>query len=322
MKELNKYLSVLSSTASKSDYPFYAQYLLSKDGYVITCDGLGFTRVNCKLPFEGCINFFVLKSILSKVSDSAIFGQKDNTLEITDDSYKTSLNIITIDIPEVDKPKIDVIEVTPQLLDILKLSSRFTGSDILSNIFVCNNFICATDETKLFYHPMETSISTVGLPKQIFSILTSTDCKLGAFNNNILIEFDGGYSVFTSSIMDYYPSQDILTFVNTINESKIELCEMSQLKNAIDKLSPIFFGESTQVVDILNKSNKLIVSAQSSVHGKSEIITTSSLKDKFSMRLNSSQLNAIPLEYKVYISEKKGDMLLFSNEESIIIVRG
>ena len=200
-------------------------------------------------------------------------------------------------------------------------TQRRSSDIILSNIFINNSFICATDEAKLFYYPIETSISTVGLSKQIFPILTSTNCRLGAFNNNILIEFDGGYSVFTSSIMDYYPSQDILTFVSTINESKIELCEMSQLKDAMDKLSPIFFGESIQVMDILNKGNKLIISAQSSVHGKSEIITTSSLVTKFNTQLNINQLRAIPLEYKVYISNVKNDLLLFSDEATIIIVR-
>ena len=58
MKELIKYLPMLEATVSKSDYPFYAQYLLSTGKHVITCDNVGFTKISCELPFVCCINFY------------------------------------------------------------------------------------------------------------------------------------------------------------------------------------------------------------------------------------------------------------------------
>ncbi len=325
MEDLRTYLPLLMFGASKDYYPLFAQYLHS-DGMSVQTNNLDrFVKVeNICLPFEGDVNIFVLGDILSKVKDFEMSLVDAEVLRIKTNTVSYNLNVGDFDFLSIDKPEVEMFDVNEDLMGKLKIAQRFLGNDsIYKYIYLDSGKVISTDTNKLFVSPCSLGLQKpLGIDSSLFKILRE-DLKIGESDGSVVVEFDRGYIISTSEYMDDYPASKIESFLEKTKRSDlVRICNVAAVKDAIDKLSPIFFGESSNLITLDFRSPKLKIKAESEMNGVAEIEIESSDSVDVVMMVDMNLFKPIPLSFDLFAVPEYLDRLYLTDEESEIILMG
>jgi len=317
---MKKYLSRLKFGISNSSFPVYAQYINSIDDKLIACNDEVYISVDKPVGFTGSVNFFVLENFL-KTSDSINMKQKNNTLLLSDDRLRTSLPILQYDINIIPKPDIRMVPITKEIYDILILASKFVGG-LYSSLCIEGANIYSTDGIRLFYttNSSLTLKEIIGLDRKVLSFLKVGD-SLGIFNNKVVVEFEGGYAIFTMDNMSRYPTENIDSLISDSTKNLRKLCSVQQIQSSCQRLSPIFFGEQIAGITITNRKKKALIVAESLINGKAEIEIETDLDEDYEISMDSLLFKGIPDRFDIFTGNKK-DMLVLKDTVSTIFLMG
>ena len=318
MKEL---LKVLKVGTARSDFPTYCKYINFQENYVLTCNGSEFVEVDNKFPFLGAVNLYVLENILKNCSTAQI-NQKDSMLVIEDGDFKSSLLIDDIEFPEPPEVNAEFVEVSDELLSTLKTAIDYTGEGILSYVFLHGNKVMATDKHRCFLHKGELDVkSPLGINRKILSVLSS-GCRVGVYNNNTVVAFDGGRIIFQTALLDNYPEEKIISVVESTKTNIQMVCNVAVLQDAVTKVTPILFEEISDFVLLKNKLNKLVVSAESAVSGVATMVIDSQIEDKFKLAMNHKFISGIDFDFDVFFDWENSNRLYLTNGNAEIVLMG
>ena len=314
-------IKVLKIGTARNDFPVYCKYANFSEHKVQTCNGSEFVEMGNKFPITGAVNLYVLENILKNCSTAQI-RQEDNMLIIEDGDFKSSLLIDDIEFPEAPDVDAEFVEVSDELLSILKTAINYTGEGILSYVYLHRNQIMATDKDRVFLHEGDLGVlNPLGINRKILSVLGS-GCKVGVHNNNTIVAFDGGRIIFQTALLDNYPEEKIIGVVENTKEDIQMVCNVAVLQDAVKKVTPILFEEISEFVLLKNKLNKLVVSAESAVSGVAKMVVDSQVEDKFKLAINHKFLSNINFDFDVFIDWGNGNRLYLTNGESEIVLAG
>lgn len=321
MEELLEILPILNVAASKHDFPVYAQYIHSEGGKVRTCDGSAFIQMDCELPFEGDTNIFVLSDILKRVKNPTVSTDEDN-IYIESGSFKTKLKITDVNFPQIEEPNSEDIEITEPILNKLKLATKFLGSDIYSYVFIGEGVIVSSDKERVFMSSSETADKPIGVDKRIVSLLDGGHLLGVAENRSTVVKFPEGYGIFVVDPIERYPVGKIKPFVNKTKDTAFELFNVAVVNDALEKLSPIFFGDKQPVLNIKNEDGVTVFTAESIINGKSTVEYETKVGTYVEIDINPNLFRDIPISFDVYYNNNYDDRLYLTDGESDIILLG
>lgn len=321
MNRLLELLPILNVGSSKHDFPVYAPYMHSAGSEVYTCNGSVFVKVDCNMLFTGDTNIHVLSSILNKASEPEI-SVDDNYIYITSSGFRTKLNIVDVNFPIIDEPEIDSIEVTEDLLDKLKLASRFVGSAMYAYVFIGNGYIASSDKERVFLTRYETGDEPIGVDTKITSFLQE-GYELGvAQTKSTVVKFPSGYAIFTVDPIERYPLKKIAKFVNRTAKGSTMLFNMAVVADALEKLAPIFIGEKQPVLTISNADTTMFT-AESIVNGISVVEYEGAQSNvQFELDIDPRQFRSIPISFNVYYNEEFNDRLYLAEDNIDLVILG
>jgi len=319
MKNLKEIIPLLKLGTSNSDYPLYAQYLHSDGESVETCNDDVFIHLKYPLPFSGDVNLFVLDGVLKASPNDieTIIGKGKIVLKTA--SIASTLNIFNMPFPKLEKPDVNFVDVTEDLLSALRLAMFYTSSSeaLYSTVFLCAKYICATDKYRLYFKEIDINLdSPLSIDKTMLSVLTD-NCRIGSAEGKVVVEYPdlGGYAIFSAYSADSYPAGVIQTTVILDTTKLQKLCNILVLQDAVNKLTPIFFGEKIPIIAISNKDKQISVVAESMINGKATFESESKLEDEFELSINSTFFKNIPIDFDVFISKEHTNKLYLTDGE-------
>lgn len=316
------FLKLLKTAVSNDNYPLYSSYLYSDGKTVRTCNNTSYVCLNYKAPYKGCVNFYILENVLNLIGEDADIEQEGNQLKISSGNYHTTLNIMDFDFPKLEPPKdVELFTLTEEDLNMWRFAIKYTGKESLAPLYVDNIGTLATDGSRIFLnHKKIDTNNKLALSSKILGFVRS-DYKLGADDKgNINISFEGGFAKFISDKLDFYLDDRIRKFVDESSKNTKLLCNVAHLRDAAEKLGPIFHGEMESVANLSNKNKKLEITATSTVNGVSDIVIDSDLDEEFSINMNLRFFANVPLNFDCYVSLDKDDRLYLSDENGSRIV--
>jgi len=324
MKKIYDNLNYLRLGASPSDYPIFSQLLFTKGGDAFTCNGSEFVCIHdVKLDLDGgAINLYVLENILKlfdgDVGEYVIEGDK---VLIDKGNFKTDLNISRMELPSLDFGDVDTYKVTEELLTNLKKAVDFTGQGILEYVYLCEDYLCATNGARVVVIDKPDYVGEpIGLSKKIISTLKVGD-SIGTKDNNIVLYFKDGYAVFTVDKVDTYPSAKIKKFIDTSFEKTEELFDLASLKGAFSQVETVLFKETKKLVNLQNKPNTLLFIQANSINGEAKTSISRVSDKEFEMVFDINLVRGIAENYNVLISDVNDKLLLCDLTTKIIIMR-
>ena len=325
LREFVDILSLLLKAASKDTYPIYAQYVKSDGESLITCNNKSFIKINYEAPFLGCVNIYILYSILKKCVDTGVdtlLHVEGGKLIVTALQEKHNIQIIkTLPYPDLTINLSDrYYDLSDSLKSKIEFATKFVGKDMLSPVYLDKDVLMATDSHRAYSAPSASTLVDlpISLTKDIISFLTSpiTEVSIRSDNKgNTIILFNLGYGIFTAESLDFYPKDKILETIKTSREETTLWCNVAGLAYAIEAVTPMFFGESLSHIELYNKENVLRVRAESGVNGESDVELKSSLKEEFTMLLDPRYIKSIPISFDAYINPKNTSKLYLNNGE-------
>jgi len=320
--DLKEGMKVLSLANSKGPHPVYAEYIKSDGEKLISCDDNTYISIDYEAPFIGTVNAFVLNSFLKKNLSFEI-EKTDEGLLLKNNGYKTTLIVDDfIDIPEVTINNIEYeVEVTKEMIDALNLAYRFVGNDNMEYIYVGNNKICASDLSRLIMiEGVYITDEAFLIDKKILQALIP-GCKIGkdSETGSTYVKWDFGYGIFTVDEISTYPFDKLFSFYDKACETRELLCNVASIKEAVDNVSHIFYGENETVIQIKNNNYKMIISAESALNGVVKKEFESLYEGKASLRVDVNNFKNIPLNLDVFISlSSKMDTLVLDDDDSCL----
>lgn len=314
-------IEILKLGASKKEFPHYCQYANFMEDKIRTCNGQVFVEINNPFEIEGCINLFILEDILKNCDNPQIY-QDNNSLKVEDGSFKSKLIVDSLEFP--DTPDVNDIESIKLngLYDILKEAIKFVGDKLYSYIYICNDCIIATNKSRCFFHKVELNLTTpIGVDTKIFSSLNKSS-EIGVKDFNTVAVYDNGMVIFQASLLEDYPKDRVVKFINKSRSGVNKLCNVYALQTAVKKISPMLLNENSSVVELRNAGKKLQVCATSAINGVSSMSIDTEIEEEFKLHLNNKFLNNINIDYDIYINLENEDRLYLNNGISEIVLMG
>jgi len=321
MKDLIKILKIGTTT---SEYPYFCQHINFTEDRIQTCSGSVFVEMHDNpFPILGCVNIHVLEGILNNCETPQI-TQNGGVLRIEDGPYKSDIMVDALEFPEQMKFKTDMIEITDEMLHVLKTAIKHTGEGILSYIFIDRETILSTQNKKqVFYHAHEIPMHTdqfIGINKKIMTVL-SKGVEIGSFEGNTIVKFSGGTITFKIALLDNFPKEDCLTrFKEQLKLNKV--CNIEKLQEAVKKVQSVLYGNKDKLVTLTNDNEILTIKAESISHGESTVKIKSDFDQMFSINMKVSYLSGIDADYDVFITMFDPHFLYLKNGESEIVLAG
>jgi len=322
MKQIIEYLPILKAATTKDNYPMYCQLVNIGEKTVRTCNSLAYVEINLDIGIKGKTNIFVLESLLKILPDESKIEKADDKIIVTTPKTSYTLNLVDIDIPTFDEPDIDYLEVDEGLLAILQLARKFLGVDEYEHVYVDKSGFIATNGQKLLYYAFDTKLDRpLMLTRNIINML-EVGYKIGANENeNAIVKFPFGFAIFTVQHHSLYPVDKIREFHEGLVSERNDLIQMSDFRAMLQKVSPVFIGESFKVVELTNNEKKLVMKAESPYNGKASVEEDSVLEGDFNLEIDSTLLSCVPSEciLQVKLDQK---FLMASDGHYDIILRG
>jgi hypothetical protein len=305
---LAMYKKLILSSVSKEAYPLYASYITSDPGSIRVCNNSSYIQINKSLPFKGSTNVFVLMSLLDKMPDEGVEYKFTKTdLAISYPGFSTKLNVVDLNVPKLELQNEEFVDIDSTLLSILGLAKKFTGKDdIAKNVLVAKDGIYSTDNYRAFIYNKDIDVGDdlLFLDNKIISVLEEGFGVGISHNNNVGVTFPGGFGIFTTEPVRFYPNNKIRNFMLSLKKNNTYLCTSEQMQECMDKLSPIFFGESKKMVTIESNDSKVFIKGASRMNGEARIFLTESSSDlDLNVAITIESFKDIPLTHEVYASK-------------------
>ena len=312
---------MLKAGASKENYPIYAQYLHIEDGFVSTCNDDAYVRVDFDMPFKGNVNLFVLETILKTLPDEYKVKEAGDIIKITAKGRDYKLNTTDLPFPEIPKPSVECLEIDEGLLSLMKSALSFTGNMEYENVFIDKEGLISTSGQRLIIYEQDTGLEVpLLLSKEIISSL-KVGYKIGASGNTV-VEFLGGYAVFTTPHYSSYPAENIREYAVKALADTQPLINVGEFKELLAKVDPIFFGEGKRIINIVNSKGTIAVLGKSPYNGKAKADTTSMLQDNFDITIDADHFSAVPNDYDLHVHLGSDDRIAAKNGVAEILLRG
>ena len=336
IQEIIDILSKLKTGASNNTFPIYAQYLNSNNGQVTTCNGDTYICLNYELPFTNCVNLNVLYNILRSLTNTDIeveIFNEDNKIVVYSTNYKTQLTQITPESMKFPNLSFDsmmmvgenAIQLDEDILNSIKYSLLFTGTEIYSYSLLHSNGICATNKAKVFLYREPLNLSTnykIKIDKKIASFLTPDSIIGVSEEGNVYVQRPDGYCIFVVDTRDY-PLDSILKFTDKKeSEADNKIVNSAIFSDCIGKLMPIFHNESMTYVTLTNKNNNLSISATTAINGTTKLFYDSLSDIETSILMDISNFKNILFDYDLYLKKEEATEAVLKNENSLILILG
>jgi hypothetical protein len=324
MRDIIKYLPMLKAGTSKENYPLYAQYLHIEDGFVATCNDDAYVKVDFDMPFKGNVNLFVLETILKTLPDE--YGVKEGVdiVKINAKGRDYNLNNIQnndLPFPEIPKPDIECLEIDEGLLSLMKSALSFVGNMEYASVYIDDKGLVSTNGQRLLIYEQDTKLDTpILLSKEIISSLKE-GYKIGASGNTV-VEFPGGYAVFTTPHYSSYPAENIRDYAAKALADTEPLLNVGEFKELLAKVNPTFFGEGKRIIDISNSNGIIEVSGKSPYNGTAKASMSSMLQEDFDMTIDADHFTAVPDDYDLHVHLGSTDRIAAKNHVAEILLRG
>lgn len=318
--EIDK-LNYLAAGVSKAPLPIYASCLHSNGTHLITCNDDILIKVeDDDIPFIGSVNFLVLYNILRNVSRDYNIKSENSKLIISDNNSISELPIMTMHYPIIELDEdIELFEVTEEIYNIIKAALFFKGKDVYSNVIISGDKIISTDTSRLFVHTLDNSFPIkLGINSSIFSILKIGNRVGLDEHGNVIIKFEGGFGMFTTELVDDFPDEKILKFVNTLDVNREPITEVSNVQKACNKVSPILLNETNDIV-LSTVGNKLVMKAESIVNGKREVVISDTMEENINLSIDYSVFKNVPNDFTMNIDD---DKIILNKDNTLIILMG
>ncbi len=322
MKELINLLPLLKIGASKEPYPVYAQCLNSTGSQVQTCNNNVYVSLDCRLPFKGTANFFTLNGILEKLAERDFSSNvKEDKILVKTNNSQYSVSLLNLDFPQKEAPEIDSVDLDEDLLQQLRIASKFTGKEIYSYVYLFSDGILATNTTRMFYKQIK--IPNIKKPVAINTKILSTlfdGCAVGSDeNNNTVVFYPNGFAVFTVDNISYYPAEKILKFMET-NEERQVLCNILALREWFDSITPIFGMDKANYISVKKEGKKLVLSAESAASGEAVMVQEVECTNDFRFLMDAGMLKDCPSSFDVKVGTGNLDRLVLSDGDGGVVV--
>ncbi len=325
MKDILNYLPILKAGTSKENYPLYAQLLHIEDGYVSTCNDAVFVKMKLGMPFDGNVNIFVFENALKMLPDEYNLVKEPNSIVITTKKLQYDLKLVPMTFfPSMEEPDVKYMEVDEGILSVLKTASSFTGLDKYEHVFFDDKGMLSTSGQKILRYAGKSSLDKpVILPKSVISLL-----KVGYFigsdeNDNTIVKFPNGFAIFTTPHYSSFPGEKIREFIDPLLEDTKKLVNVGVFKDALSKVTPIFFGETLRIVELKNDSFGILkIRGESPFNGVASASVKSELSESVLMYINVDLINVVPGEYDFHIKSGINDRLMAKNHSSEIVLIG
>ena len=329
MKKLLELLPILKLGTSTDNFPIYAQSLHITPEFLSTCNDDVSIRIKSHLDFSGDISFFVLNSILHKFQGNIDYEFLGETLFLSSEGFNTSLNVTDFGFPEIEGPTPDnfKITITDELESVIKLAINFIGSKgIFSYVYMGKGNIIAADSSRVFLFEDNDLIKDceVLLNSRILPLAVE-GVKVGSYSNNTVVQFENGYAIFVVHDSDDYPTDNAKNYIKNSTENITRICNIAVIKDALEKVQHILFGEKEQVIYLSNKNSRLKIVAESAMNGISTYNADSDSDESFSIDMPISYFRKIPLNFDLFVekSNPRPDKIILSdNEKSTIMLMG
>ena len=321
MRDLIKHLPMLKAGASKENYPLYAQYLHIDDGFVSTCDDAAYVRVDFDMPFKGNVNLFVLETILKTLPDEYKLEEKGDVIKVNTKKANYKLNNADLPFPEIPRPPVHLLELDEGLISLMKSALSFVGNMEYESVYLDSKGLVATNGQRLLIYEQDTKLDTpILLSKEIISILKE-GYKIGASGNTV-VEFPGGYAVFTTPHYSSYPADNIREYATKALKDTQPLINVGEFKELLAKVNPIFFGEGKRIINIVNSKGNIAILGKSPYNGTARANTTSMLQDNFDITIDADHFSAVPDDYDLHVHLGSDDRIAAKNHVAEILLRG
>jgi hypothetical protein len=252
--------------------------------------------------------------------------EESGILTIKSGSYKTNItlrqNLNMVEVPEPDFTK--SIKLDESTISLWKYALKYVGRESLSPLYVDKEGLCASDGYRIFTSSIPYEIDgRLSLNSKIMNFLKDGYTIMPDKEGNVNVQFLNGFAVFTTEKLDFYPSDRIRDFVASSNHNVNFLCNVAALRDATDKIAPIFHGESEHAVTIINSKNKISVTGESITNGTASVEVPSQSDVEFKLMFNAKALRGVPFDFDTFVTPDHQDRLILKNEMgSTIILMG
>lgn len=321
MNNFIRYLPVLKLGSTKYNYPSYGSYLHSDSKSLETCNDKIFIHIDCNSPFVGDVNIFVLDDIIKKVGEDVIIVQEEEKLKISKGRFSSVLEIEQFPFPDMKEPEVELTKLDENTINTIKQALGFisTSDTKLSYVFLGNGCIMASDKSKIFYKELDIK-DLIGINKSIFPILHD-GCKVGTEIYNTVVGFENGYGKFVVDPIRDFPYKKMREYINNSVEGIKPVCDIDILKDACNKIMPIFFNESKTFARIEgNSDGDILISASNRINGSVQEYIKGVSDFTFDISINISFFGGINNEYTVNIDPNCQDRLVLTNDNGIKII--
>lgn len=331
MQNLKDYFPMLKKATTKNNIPFYGSLIKFSEGKVETCNNLIHTSVNFNTPLRGCVNFFAFEKIFKSLSDKVTIEQTDNSINILDGNTKYKLEIDDVDFPKINLENRNVVEIDNELYYKLKLAKLYTAQkdEIQSHsyIYLSNNEIIATDNSKAFYTTANIDIDIpIPISKEALALANIGD-KIGVVitngENNFILISNNAQMVFSgrADVRNTFPATPIRDFINSSKNNFVKICNILPIRNAIQQVSSVLINEKDANIEINISNKKVYISANSAVIGEAKTEIEGETDEVVVLSVSPMLLNNVPDTFDLYIdkSDTNRKLILIDGKTYILV---
>lgn len=333
MEELKSLLPLLKVGAKKQIIPLYASFMHSQDGVLSTYNNDIYMSFNKDLGFEGDVNIFLFDAVVAKQDDQFEITKDGDEIHITNDGHHSKLLTMDTGFPVKEQPICDMVQLDETFVRNVLLASKYIAPEGMGlKSYVCVDeegmYAYSSDYEPIFHATHNLPFSEpIGLSKTVVATL-SAGCKVGIYDKNVVVQYgELGFGIFTCHNMDSYPREDVYKLVIEGKRGAHGIGFVSEIKESIDTVMPIFYGEKQNIVSLENEITSdgpvLTVLGASMYNGESRSKLFNACGEKFRMLLKVLYVKNVPDPFSVgYRPLGNTGELICVNEDKTILIKG
>jgi hypothetical protein len=181
--------------------------------------------------------------------------------------------------------------------------------------------VIAYDTNKLFYSKIVTGKDTLLINRRMFGFL-NTDSSIGMKDGKIDIKYKNvnGYVHGICPDISMFPIDKIKNYIDDNIVNLIPIANIAKIRDAIGKLLPIFSGEKSSIINLVNKNKKLKVIAESALNGRATVEIVSDTNALMDINVDTNYLKNIPFDYNLHLNNS-GNLVCDNENGSYIIYK-
>lgn len=331
--------AVLKTGSANKVFPIHAAYLHSEDGELRTVSLDSYISIDVELPFNGDVNIFLLEGMLNKLGfENLNMSNKDNDLLLESNGFESVLTCIDANFPHEPMPSCHMFALEQRLtfVDDLRLAYKFAASEG-SNAYVIvdDSHIIAQAEMSdpIFVATHDVTFEkAVGLTRNSLLPIGAASSIGISSGDQVVYEFgDYGYGFFTTyNMVDASKVKAIKSYANLRRGAMSnEIGSVSEFRDAVNKVLPIFYGEKQNLVLLTNFLNSdgvpiMKIEGRSMYNGSADYDLHNKCETEFKMLYDITNLKSVPGHYYIgfFPNDNGVDELVCYDENKIVITMG